>query len=32
LRCSCIAWATPAQRQFVIDFADKMLEEELISV
>lgn len=32
LRCSCIAWATPAQRRFVTDFADKMLEEELISV
>lgn len=32
LKCSCITWATPTQRQFVIDFADKMLEEELISV
>jgi hypothetical protein len=30
LHCSCIAWATPAQRQFVIDFADRMLAEELI--
>ena len=32
LRCSCIAWANPTQRQFVIDFADQMLEEELIRV
>jgi len=31
LHCSCITWATPAQRQFVIDFADRMLAEELIS-
>ena len=30
LHCSCITWPTPAQRQFVIDFADRMLEEELI--
>ncbi len=30
LHCSCIAWATPAQRQFVLDFADRLLEEELI--
>lgn len=31
LHCSCIAWATPAQRQFVIDFVDRLLEEEMIS-
>lgn len=30
LHCSCIGHATPAQRQFVLDFMDKMLEEELI--
>ncbi len=32
MHCSCIAWATPAQRQFVLDFVDKMLQEEFISV
>lgn len=32
LQCSCIAWPTPGQRQFVIDFADKMLTDELIVV
>lgn len=32
MRCSCIAWATPAQRQFVLDFVDKMLKEEFIAV
>ena len=31
LHCSCIAHATPTQRQFVLDFIDKMLKEELIS-
>lgn len=30
LHCSCIAHASPAQRQFVLDFIDKMVEEELI--
>jgi len=30
MHCSCIAWATPAQRQFVLDFADRLLEEEMI--
>lgn len=30
LHCSCIAWPTATQRQFVMDFADRMLEEELI--
>lgn len=30
MHCSCIAWATPAQRQFVLDFADRMLQEEMI--
>ena len=30
MHCSCIAWATPAQRQFVLDFADRMLAEEMI--
>jgi len=31
LHCSCISWPTPAQRQFVLDFADRMLEEEHIT-
>ena len=30
LHCSCIAYATPAQRQFVFDFIDKMISEEMI--
>ena len=30
LHCSCIAWATSSQRQFVLDFIDNMLEEEQI--
>lgn len=30
LHCSCIAYATPTQRQFVLDIIDKMIEEELI--
>ncbi len=32
MRCSCIAWASPAQRQFLLDWIDKMLQEEFISV
>jgi hypothetical protein len=32
MHCSCIAWATPAQRQFVLDFIDTMLKEEFILV
>jgi hypothetical protein len=31
LHCSCIAYATPVQRQFVLDFIDGMINEELIS-
>jgi hypothetical protein len=31
LHCSCIAHATPVQRQFVLDFIDRMLDEERIS-
>ncbi len=31
MHCSCIAQATPAQRQFVLDFADTMLKEEMIA-
>ncbi len=27
LRCSCIAYASQAQRQFVLDFADRMIRE-----
>lgn len=30
MHCSCIAWATPAQRQFVLDFADRLLTEEMV--
>lgn len=30
LHCHCIAHATAAQRQFVLDFIDKMVEEEFI--
>jgi hypothetical protein len=32
MHCACIAWATPAQRQFVLDFVDNMLKAEFISV
>ena len=31
LHCSCIAHASGAQRQFVLDFIDKMVEEEMIT-
>lgn len=30
LHCTCIAYATPGQRQFVLDFIDRMLSEEQI--
>ncbi|WP_136808545.1 hypothetical protein [Desulfosediminicola flagellatus] len=30
LHCTCIAHATPMQRQFVLDFIDKMVTEEMI--
>lgn len=30
LHCSCIAFATPAQRDFVLRFVDNMLAEEQI--
>ena len=30
LHCSCIAYATPSQRDFVLRFADQMLEGEQI--
>ena len=30
LHCTCIAYATEVQRQFVLDFIDKMLAEEQI--
>jgi len=30
LHCSCIGWATKAQRQFVLDFIDRLLDEEMI--
>jgi hypothetical protein len=31
LHCTCIAYATVEQRQFVLDFIDTMLEEERIN-
>jgi hypothetical protein len=30
LHCTCIAHANPAQRQFMLDFIDRMVEEEMI--
>ena len=30
LHCRCTAYATPAQRQFIFGFIDRMLEEEHI--
>ncbi len=30
MHCTCIAQTTHAQRQFVLDFADRMLAEEMI--
>lgn len=30
LHCTCIAYASPTQRQFVLDLIDRMIEEELI--
>lgn len=30
LHCECIAYATPAQREFVLNFADTLLARELI--
>jgi hypothetical protein len=31
LHCKCIAHASPAQRQFILDFIDRMVTEELIT-
>jgi hypothetical protein len=31
LHCTCIAYATKAQRDFVLSFVDTMLSEEIIS-
>jgi hypothetical protein len=31
LHCTCIAHASSMQRQFVLDFMDKMLKEEMIN-
>ncbi|MEN8189529.1 MAG: hypothetical protein ABFS19_06745 [Thermodesulfobacteriota bacterium] len=30
LHCSCIAHATPVQRNFVLEFVDRMCQEEMI--
>jgi len=30
LHCSCIAYASPAQRDFILRFIDKLLQEERI--
>ncbi|NLJ26505.1 MAG: hypothetical protein GX433_00625 [Deltaproteobacteria bacterium] len=27
LRCNCIAYATPAQRDYIMEFGDRMLED-----
>lgn len=32
IRCSCIDWATPEQRTFLLDFIDNMIKEEYIMV
>ena len=32
MHCSCIDWATPAQRKFLLDFIDNMIKEEFITV
>lgn len=32
LRCNCIAYATPGQRDYIIQFADSMLEELNIKI
>jgi hypothetical protein len=32
MHCACIAWASSVQRQFLLDFVDRMLQEEFISV
>lgn len=32
LRCNCIAYATPRQRDFIIEFADRLLDELSIKV
>ncbi|MGW8192729.1 MAG: hypothetical protein ACWGOX_00550 [Desulforhopalus sp.] len=31
LHCSCIAHATAVQRQFILDFVDRMVREEMIT-
>jgi hypothetical protein len=31
LHCSCIAHASPVQRQFVLDFIDQMVSKEMIT-
>jgi len=31
LHCSCIAHASAVQRQFVLDFVDRMLDKEMIN-
>ncbi len=31
LHCSCIAHASPTQRQFILDFIDRMVKEEMIT-
>ncbi|HCC54411.1 MAG TPA: hypothetical protein DEQ20_05735 [Desulfobulbaceae bacterium] len=30
LHCTCISYSTPAQRQFLLDFLDRMLADEQI--
>ena len=30
MHCTCISWATHAQRRFVLDYADRLLLDEMI--
>lgn len=30
MHCTCIAWATPAQREFLLAYVDRLLAEEMI--
>ncbi|XPV77861.1 MAG: hypothetical protein ACNI27_08035 [Desulfovibrio sp.] len=32
LRCSCIAYATPEQREYMIDFLDLLIKQQDVSV
>ena len=32
IRCSCVAYATPAQREFIVDYLDAFIKEHDIAV